>query len=399
MTREHYDLIIAGAGASGLFCAGEAVARGMRVLIVEQNNAPGKKLLLAGGGKGNVTNRSVSANDYVGENPAFTAQALANFTPDDFLERLDRASIAIEEREHGQIFCRRSGRAVLDMLLAAAAGGANAPVRTSWKATRITRLPEEGFQVENATGALCAAPRLVLATGSPAWPQCGADDSGLHLARSLGHRIVPVRPVLSPLVLPDDAALRDLAGLSLPVRAYCVSDEGPQSPLFDVPLLFTHKGCSGPAVLQLSCYWRKGMDLCVDFLPGMDFPAMLDAGGAGKSTPRSLLSRHMPDRAAAALLPPELADRRVAELSRAHRTRLGLCIHAARLKPGRSEGLNRAEACAGGVDTREVNPRTMESLLVPGLFFCGEILDVAGKLGGYNLQWAWASAFTLSASL
>ncbi len=377
-----FDAIILGAGPAGLTAAAVASMRGKRILLLDKSARPGAKLLLAGGGKGNVTNRSVTPADYVGENPGFTGPALAAFTPDMLLRRLAQAGIAVEEREYGQIFCTTSAKAVLDMLLRAASG---CRIEKGITVDRV-ETGKDGFTLHCGDGVF-HAPKLALATGGPAWPQCGADDSGLRLTHSLGHRIVPVRPVLAPLVLPPESPLVGLAGISVPVTIRC---DVTGAPAFTTPLLFTHKGISGPAVLQLSCWWRKGSALSIDFLPGQDAAALLDAA-SGKSTPLSLFCRLLPERLCRALLPPELADRRAAELSRASRTRLAACLHAHTETPLRSEGLQRAEASAGGVDTAEVDPQSMESRIVPGLFFCGEVLDVAGRLGGYNLHWAWAS--------
>ena len=231
------------------------------------------------------------------------------------------------------------------------------------------------------------AHRCILATGSPAWPQCGADDSGLRFARELGHRIVPPRPVLAPFIMPQNWLLTDLPGISLTVRITC---DLPDAPTFTDSLLFTHKGISGPAALQMSCWWRKGTALVIDFLPDQDVVALLDTS-SGKATPASVLSRHFPERFLTALLDPAVAKRRTAELSRTQRTAIATAVHRHTAIPLRTEGLSKAEAAAGGVDVAGIDPFTMQSRLVPGLFFCGEVMDITGRLGGYNLHWAWAS--------
>lgn len=397
---DSYDILIAGAGAAGLFCAMTAARSGKRVLILEKQKEPARKLRMAGGGKANFGNRTVSAADYISENPAFTTPALKAFPADRFAALLAEHGIPVEEREYGQLFCRRSAADIIDLLRGECERSGCRLVRES-PVESVEKLPAEhgGFRVLSS-GREYRCAHIVLASGSPAWPLSGADDSGLRLARSLGHRIIPSRPVLTPLILPADSPLTELAGISAPVRIGC---DVPDSPSFAYPLLFTHKGISGPAVLQISCYWRKGASLSIDFLPEGNVTALLDAKESGKLTPKSLLTRLLPERLALALLrplpQPESATRKCAELSRAQRAAIHAAVHAHTVTPLRSEGLARAEACAGGVDTSEVNPKTMESRLVPGLFFCGEILDVAGRLGGYNLHWAWASAHTAGQTL
>ena len=384
----HYDIIVLGGGPAGLAAAGAAAPRGRRILILEKAARPAGKLLLSGGGKGNLTNRSVSARDYIGENPDFAAPALRRFTPEMFLRLLSKAGVALEEREEGRIFCARSADDPLKTLLNALPAG-QCRVLCGRKVSAIefsggifsVRTEGEGGE------GLFTSQKLIAATGSAAWPQCGADDSGLRLIRGLGHKIIPARPVLAPLVLPPDSPFAGLAGISALARVSCAL---PDSPEFTEPVLFTHKGFSGPAILQISCYWRKDTPLILDFLPQHDFSMLLD-NAKGAATPQSILSNFLPDRLCRALLPLQIAIRRAAELSRKDRVLLVEAIHKHRLTPLRSEGMSRAEAAAGGVDTREVNPETLESKLIPNLFFCGEVLDITGRLGGYNLHWAWAS--------
>lgn len=379
-----YDLIVLGAGPAGLTAAGAAVELGRRVLVLEKSPRLATKLLMAGGGKGNVTNTKVAVSDYVGENPSFAAEALGRFTPKRLLRRLAEAGIALEEREHGRIFCARSAQDVLDMLIAAL------PVERC-RIVRDCRISgvefERGIFLVRAGERVFKAPKLIVATGGPAWPQCGADDSGLQLMRKFGHSVVPARPVLAPFVLPPDSPLADLAGISALARVGC---DLPGTPEFMEPVLFTHKGLSGPAILQISCYWRKNAALLLDFLPNENMAALLD-NAVGGATPQSILSHLLPDRLCRALLPLQLATRRAAELSRKDRLLIAAAVHKCNVTPLCTEGLSRAEAAAGGVDTSEVEPATMRSKLVPGLFFCGEILDITGRLGGYNLHWAWAS--------
>ena len=225
---------------------------------------------------------------------------------------------------------------------------------------------------------------MLIALGSPAWPQIGASDFGLQLARRWGHRTVPVRPVLTPLLMSEDWPLHGLSGISLPVRVSVASRS------FEQDMLFTHKGLSGPAILQASCFWRKDMPLAIDFMPHIEVKALMHAPEHGKMLVRGLLGRYLPDRLAERLIPEALARRKVAETGKRDRDALSVAIHAHTVIPMRGEGLAKAEAAAGGVDTDGVNPDTLESRLRPGLFFAGEVLDVTGLLGGYNLHWAWA---------
>lgn len=379
-----YDSIILGAGPAGLTAARHASNAGRRVLILDKASRPGAKLLLAGGGKGNVTNRHVEPSDYVGADPTFAAYALDRVPPELVLAELQGAGIPLEEREMGRVFGATGAHVLLNHLLSLLPKD-RCTLRTDVNVTRVGHA--DGIFTVSCDNATFTAPSLIAATGSPAWPQCGADDSGIRHISALGHRAEPFRPALVPLVMPRDWPLHGLSGISLPVRLTCGV---PGSPAFEDALLFTHKGVSGPAVLQISCWWRKSVALTVDFLPGTDAVGLLDAA-RGKATPRSIFSRMLPERLLDALLAPAVAARRAAELSRTQRTTVADALHRHRAVPLRTEGLAKAEAAAGGVDTAEVDPLTMQSRLVPGLFFCGEVLDVTGRLGGYNLHWAWAS--------
>ena len=379
-----YDCIIIGAGPAGLTAASQLAKNGKRVLILDQNKRAGVKLLLAGGGKGNMTNRRVEYTDYVGVSPLFAEYALSRVTPEMIMADLHNAAIPVEERDHGRIFCRISAKAALDMLLAKIPQEFHT-LKTEQTVTAIAY--ENGAFTVACENATYESQRLVLATGSPAWPASGADDSGLRLAKSLGHAIVPPKPVLVPLVMPDAWPLAGLAGISCDVRISC---DTPETPSFCDSLLFTHKGVSGPAALQISCYWNKGVSVSIDFLPDVSVKQLLDEA-KGKATPQSVFSPHLPGRLLAALIPAETATRRAAELSRKQRDAIADALHRHTAVPSRSEGLGKAEAASGGIAVKDVDPMTMQSRIVPGLFFCGEILDITGTLGGYNLHWAFAS--------
>lgn len=390
-----YQTIVLGAGAAGLFFAATRQNSGpvrLPVLLVDRQERPGRKILLSGGGKCNVTNRVVTSANYLGADPAFTRQALAAFTPEDMLAWLKRQNIATEEREHGQIFCRQGAEGLRDALFAQARqNGADFVLGVEIKSVRRIEEGEARFALESS-GKAYQARNLLIACGGPAWPRAGAGFLGRQLAARFGHAYIQPRPALTPLKMPEDWPLHGLQGISLPVEA-----KAPRGPAFRLPLLFTHVGLSGPAALQASSYLEPGESLQINFLPDHDLAALLDA--EARQTPFGLLRRLLPGRLALALLSasnlgPALAplkDRKNAELSRAARAALAEAAHrhaAAPLAPG----FEQAESSSGGIATREVNPETLESRLVPGLYFAGEVLDICGQLGGYNLHWAWASA-------
>ncbi|MEG6506663.1 NAD(P)/FAD-dependent oxidoreductase [Nitratidesulfovibrio sp. 1201_IL3209] len=403
------DVIILGAGASGLFCAMTAAARGRRVTLVDHARATGRKVRIAGGGKCNFTNLEMHAKHYVGGNPHFPKSALARFTPWDMVSLVSENAIAWEEREHGQLFCLHAADDVADLLerRCRAAGcrfllGQRVEgVEHDGTAFVVTIAPaqapgsdtdsdaEPGPQAAGRGGpgtpVRLRAASLVVATGSPAWPQVGATDIGHRIARRFGHAVAPPRPVLAPLAMPPQWPLHGLAGIALPAR---VTTAGVS---FTLPLLFTHRGISGPAALQASCHWQPGAPVEIDFLPGENLDEMLRVPEHGKLLARTLLGRLLPTRLADRLVPPDISDRRIAELSRTARAALHAAVHAHAAVPAGTEGMRKAEAAAGGVRVDRISSRSMESALRPGLFFTGEVLDVTGQLGGYNLHWAWAS--------
>lgn len=376
------DAVILGAGAAGLMCAMTAGRRGFSCAVIDHSPVAGRKVRLAGGGKGNVTNRHISSEWYVGEQKGFPDVLLKRCPTDFVLNMLTDFNIAWEERDYGQIFCTvQAARLVESMVAACRSAGAELLLNRTFGGIRY----EDGLFIVETSGGILRAPRLVIATGSPAWPACGATDGGMRLARQWGHKVVPVRPVLAPLLLPESWPLHGLAGVSLPAA---VSVGGRT---FRYPLLFTHKGLSGPAALQASCFWRQGEALHIDFLPGHPALELMHHPGHGKNTVLGLFKKVLPTRLAERLIPESLASKKVAQLAKKDREHLASAIHNHTVTPSRSEGMGHAEAAAGGVDTGDVNPRTLESRRQPGLYFAGEVLDVTGLLGGYNLHWAWAS--------
>lgn len=381
------DVLILGAGASGLACAREAAARGLRVILLDRAAAPGRKLAVSGGGKSNFSNREVTPRDYCCAQTGFCGPALAEFTPAGMLSLIRAWGLRFEEREHGQLFLNVPAQRLVEAFCRdCRQRGCRFVCRTPIHAVSRS---DEGFSVQ-AGNALWQSKALVLALGSPAWPQIGGSGLGYKLAQSLGHAIIAPRPALAPLLLPPSDPLRNLAGISLPVQISLPASRG-EGRVWRDDLLFTHEGLSGPAALKASLFLQGNEAIQVDFLPGQNLATLLDAPSSGRQTPRALLSRLLPQRLADALLPEHSARRKIAELSRAARREIQDGVQARAILPNGTAGFKKAEVCAGGVDTREINPHGMASLRCANLHIIGELLDVTGQLGGYNLHWAWAS--------
>ena len=387
------DVLILGAGAAGLMCARHAAASGLNVVLLERGPVPGRKLAVSGGGKANFTNRTVSPHDYRCEGSkgnAFCAAALKGFTPETMLHLVREWNLPFEERTHGQLFltvpAQRMVRALVDDCRK---HGCHIACNT---AVTGVQAHGEGFRVQTDSGTW-QGKTLVLALGSPAWPQAGGSGAGFRLAAELGHTVIPPRAALAPFKLTDNSPLLSLTGISLPV---CVTLGQHQ---WQDDLLFTHDGLSGPAALKASLYWNQGMALTLNFLPSQDVAALLDSPQTGKQTPRALLARHLPQRLVDALLPQEWARRKAAELSRTARLAIVDAVQKHSITPSATAGLKKAEACSGGVNTDEVDPKTMRSRVCENLFVVGELLDVTGLLGGYNLHWAWASGMAAAREL
>lgn len=374
-----YDVIVIGAGAAGLFAAATAARRGKRVLVIEHSRQPGAKILISGGGRANFTNRRVSAANFLSANPHFAKSALARFTPDDFLALVSKYHIRYHEKSMGQLFCDRSARQILDMLLAECLAG-QVEIRTGCKVEAVRR--ESGFGVETSQGRF-SAPALVVATGGLSIPKLGATDLGYRLARQFGLKVVEPYPALVPLVFDEGDRRRwsGLAGVSTAVRVSC------GEAAFHEKLLFTHRGLSGPAILQASSYWRKGKALQVDLLPGKGFdPSPQEA--------RKALAVALPQRLAERWLEVEGFNQQVLPVRKVDER-----LHRWKFVPSGTEGFQKAEVTGGGVSTAEISSKTMESRNVPGLYFVGEVVDVTGWLGGYNFHWAWASAHAAGEAL
>lgn len=402
-----YDVAVIGAGPAGLLCARNAARRGRSVLLADSHERPGVKLAVAGGGRGNFTNRTLTERHYVTGDPALVRAVLRFFPCEKVLELLRELRLPFEERDFGQIFGLRPASFLADRL-AVQCEDAGVDLLFGGTATSFTRprtSPAFGRGTENAFTFAVGKERiearsLVIASGSPACPALGADDGMARLAASWGQELVPFRPVLVPLVMPSDWPLSSLEGISLNVRI-TVQRNGrplPPDPEGIRSLLFTHRGISGPAVLTASCFWMPGDDLLIDFLPELPVMELLDEREHGRLIVRNLLSRFMPARLADALCPGDLARRKCAELGKKDRLRLAENVHAFRCRPSGTEGMKRAEAAAGGVALSGLS-RHLESLSTPGLHFCGEVLDVAGLLGGYNIHWALASGALVARSI
>ena len=391
--KNEADVLILGAGASGLMCAREAAGRGLKVVILERGSVPGRKLAISGGGKANFTNRQINTSHYrcAGvDDSDFCAPALRSFTSTHMIRLVRQWHLPFEERGHGQLFLTVPAQKIVKALLEdCRQRGSRVECKNSVESLHAF---DDMFEVKTTVGTWRAR-NVVLALGSPAWPQAGGSGQGYRLAQGLGHSVVPPRPALSPLLLPAAHPFTELAGISLPVRI-SVGQRHWQD-----DLLFTHEGLSGPAALKASLYWEEGAEVRVDFLPDQKFKTLLDANESGKQTPRAILARLLPQRLVDALLPQENARRKAAELSRVVRTALEEAVHNHALLPVGMAGLKKAEVCLGGVSTCEVDPLTMGSLRTRGLYFVGEILDVAGLLGGYNLHWAWASGMAAARAL
>ncbi len=380
---EKPDVIILGAGAAGLMCARVAGLRGKRVLVLERANEPGKKILISGGGRCNFTNVGAGPANYLSANPHFAKSALARYTPRDFLGLVESYGIAWHEKTLGQLFCDGSARQVVDMLLEECAKG-DVELRCGEEVAEVSQ--NGTFTVTTRSGSY-SAPALVIATGGPSIPKMGATGFAYDLARQFGLKVVEPRPALVPLTLGGEQVLfREISGVSAPV----VATAGKAS--FAEAALFTHRGLSGPAILQVSSYWKPGDPVAINFLPQKETDWLLKAKReAPRATLRGLLRAELPDR-----LADILADKLAVESEFGNAPDKALRSAQERLSrwtfhPNGSEGFAKAEVTIGGISTAELSSQTMEAKRVPGLYAIGEAVDVTGWLGGYNFQWAWAS--------
>lgn len=410
----HYDVIIVGAGASGLYCALTAGRRGRRVLVIDHANKAGKKILMSGGGRCNFTNYFVEPEHFIGANPHFCKSALSRYPSWEFIGMVEAHQIPYHEREHGQLFCDDSAQDILTMLLdECTAVGVQVKLNTQINHVQTTdhdkakrfelmtskKLGKKDVASESQLAqARYSCESLVVATGGLSIPTMGASGIGYELAQQFGHTLIATDASLVPFTFTDKTGelIRNLAGISLPVIA---SNERIS---FKLPVLFTHRGLSGPAMLQLSNYWHSGETISINLLPDVDVTEILLA--RKKSHPRQLIrtvlaentDNALPKKLLAALqtqLWEDIKDTELANIKDERLTELGATLNGWQLKPSGTEGYRTAEVTRGGVKTDEVSSKTMQSNLQEGLYFIGEVLDVTGWLGGYNFQWAWASGF------
>ena len=387
-----YDAIILGAGGAGMMCAGVAGQLGRKILLIDHADKPGKKILISGGGRCNFTNINTAADRYISQNPHFAKSALSRYTAQDFIDLVQSYDIAYHEKTLGQLFCDGSARQIVDMLLSECAKG-DVDIRLGSAAEDI-RHDGTAYHV-TVEGKRCSAPSLVIATGGPSIPKMGATGFAYDLARQFGLKVVEPRPALVPLTLGgDEAMFRELSGVSADV----IASAG--KAVFREAALFTHRGLSGPSILQVSSYWKHGDPVRIDFLPEKASAWLTDMKREKpNATIQSLLSQHLSARLAAALaeklgLEGELANLPDRKLTIAAGQLAGWSFH-----PNGSEGYAKAEVTAGGISTAELSSKTMESKKCPGLHVIGEAVDVTGWLGGYNFQWAWASGWAAAQNL
>ena len=401
MQSSDIDVLIVGAGAAGMMCAIEAGKRGRRVRVIDHARAPGEKIRISGGGRCNFTNLGTGGANFLGENPRFALSALRRFTQHDFIKMVDRHGVAWHEKTLGQLFCDDSAKQIIRMLTdEMKAAGVTLSLGVGVKA--VERAGKR-FQVDLDDGSRVTAASLVVATGGKSIPKMGATGWGYEVARRFGLRVTDTRPALVPLTFEPGLLeqLKPLAGVSVDavVRHKAPKDAGAVRPaketVFREGLLFTHRGLSGPSILQISSYWREGEAITVDLAPDRDAAAEILAAKTenGKQAVHTAVGHVVPRRLAEALCARENLSGKLAEVGDKKLRALAEAVNAWTVKPVGSEGYRTAEVTLGGVDTAALDQQTMEAKAIPGLFFIGEVADVTGWLGGYNFQWAWSSGW------
>lgn len=385
-----YDAIIIGGGAAGLFCAIEAGKRRRKVLVIEHNAQVGRKILISGGGRCNFTNIHTRPENFVSQNPHFCKSALARYTPQDFIELVKKHKIEFYEKKLGQLFCRESSRLIVEMLLRECER-ARADIWTGCSVKNVERDADGLFRLETTRGSVYSG-SLVIATGGLSFPKIGATDLGYRVGKQFGLKRVETRPGLVPLVFADGKGFSSLAGVSVD----SIVSAGAQN--FRENILFTHRGLSGPAILQVSNYTPQEKTVSIDLLPERSVEELLGLAGTSRQTVDNFLGRFLPNRFAEAFT-GDLAKRPLDQLNKKELAALIEKIKNWQVKFGETEGYHKAEVTLGGIATGELSSQTMESKRAPGLYFIGEVVDVTGWLGGYNFQWAWASGFAAGRSI
>src|SRR5579862_10059995 len=384
---ESFDVVIVGAGAAGLMCAMTAGSRGRRVLLLEHNDQAGAKILISGGGRCNFTNLEIAPERFLSANPHFCKSALSRYTQHDFIAMVERHRIRYHEKTLGQLFCDGSAREILGMLLAECAA-AHVDLRTRHRVTGITRT--DHFRIETDKGSF-TAPALVLATGGLSIPKMGASGFAYEIARRFDLDVIGPRPGLVPLKVTDETLelCKTLSGVSVNAVVSCGRDS------FRENILFTHRGLSGPAILQISSYWREGETLSLNLAPSMDIESFLAdrKRTRPKAELKTILAEVLPTRLAQALAIDAASNLSIANVPDHTLSQLAQRLKRWQLKPSGSEGWPKAEVTVCGIDTAALSSKTMEACAVPGLFAIGEAVDVTGWLGGYNFQWAWSSGW------
>jgi predicted Rossmann fold flavoprotein len=390
-TALHWDAIIIGGGAAGLFCAIEAGKRGRRVLVIEHSDRIGKKIAISGGGRCNFTNVHTTPEAFLSANPHFCKSALARYTPRDFIDLVEKHGIAYHEKKLGQLFCNGSSQQIIDMLLNECSD-AGVDIRCACEVDSIAW--GGSFQIETNQGTFFAS-SLVIATGGLSIAPLGATDFGYRIATQFGLEIEKPRPGLVPLRLDPDLlnTLRRLSGVSIEGR---VSFDRIS---FRENILITHRGLSGPAILQISSYWRTGEPIAIDLLPDSTTIPMLEKHQGSQTELATLLSRYLPKRFAQAWCELYAPSKPLKQYGPRELDTIATQLHHLHLTPSGTEGFRKAEVTAGGVSTAELSSQTMGARKVPGLYFIGEVVDVTGHLGGFNFQWAWASGYAAGRSI
>jgi predicted Rossmann fold flavoprotein len=396
--KENYDVIIIGAGASGLMCGLTAAQRGRTVLVIDSSNKIGKKILMSGGGRCNFTNLYVEPDNFLSKNPHFCKSALNRYTQWDFISLIEKHGIAYEERKHGQLFCLNSAKDILNMLLSECEQNkvtvqSHCKVEKIKPAKNLQDLNFSEFELTSNHGKYkCKS--LVIASGALSIPTLGATGYGYEVAEQFGLSVLPRRAGLVPFMFNDTLKLicEKISGVSLNVEVSCNAQS------FTEDMLFTHRGLSGPVILQISNYWQPGDEIFINLLPNFDFSKELIAlkTAHAKSLLRTLLSNYLPKSLVfelQALFWSDLAERPIGEISNIKLEEIACKLHSWNLKPPATEGYRTAEVTIGGVDTDEISSQTMECKKHKGLYFIGEVVDVTGHLGGFNFQWAWSSGY------